>query len=79
MDGRDDFESPAETLRSLSDAKRQLEEMQQELKDAKERSQSESRHRSSCWASRELVELIERVIARRSPRFAHVLSPPWVL
>ena len=32
--------SPAETLRSLSDAKRQLEEMRQEVKDAKERSQS---------------------------------------
>jgi hypothetical protein len=34
--------SPAETLRSLSDAKKQLQDMQQELKDAKERSQSES-------------------------------------
>ncbi|GAA5986311.1 hypothetical protein JCM5350_002977 [Sporobolomyces pararoseus] len=36
--------NPAETLRSLSDAKKQLEEMQQELKDAKERSQIPASH-----------------------------------
>lgn len=36
--------NPAETLRSLSDAKRQLQEMQQELKDAKERSQIPASH-----------------------------------
>ncbi|GAA5831328.1 hypothetical protein JCM5353_008558 [Sporobolomyces roseus] len=36
--------NPAETLRSLSDAKRQLEEMRQEVKDAKERSQIPTSH-----------------------------------
>ncbi|GAA5939236.1 uncharacterized protein JCM15063_004463 [Sporobolomyces koalae] len=36
--------NPAETVRSLSEAKHQVEEMQQELKDAKERSQIPASH-----------------------------------